>query len=394
MRIDTEHQTLTEPAADTARTVVALVIDAVYPYSRGGRELRYHELTRRLADRAELHVYTMRWWSGPRTIRRGSVTFHAISKFVPMYAKNRRSIWQATRFAFCCFRLLNCHFDVVEADQIPYFHVLVLRLVASLKRKRLIVTWHEAWGQEYWREYLGRMGLCAWLVERLAMRLPDHIVAASEQTAQRLRAILGPRATITVAPNGVDLDAIRAVEPDPAGTDVIVVGRLMAHKRVGMLLEAVATLRAEGLPVTCRVVGDGPERDALHHQADMLGISSAVDFRHAVQDQEEVYALVKSAKLFVSPSDREGFGIAVLEAIACGVPVVTTSSPDNMAKYLVVRSTRGTICEPSAASVAKTIRRLLQCPPSQSADAGSQDAWLADYTWTKVTPEVADALGI
>jgi glycosyltransferase involved in cell wall biosynthesis len=394
MHTDTEQQKLREPAAQGARLVVALVIDAVYPYSRGGRELRCHELTSRLADRAELHVYTMRWWSGPRTIQRGNVTFHAISRLVPMYTRNRRSIFQASWFALSCLKLLWYRFDVIEADHIPYFQVLVLRLVASLKRKRLVVTWHEAWGQEYWREYLGWMGLCAWAVEQIAMRLPDEIVAASAQTAERLRTVLGPKAAITVAPNGVDLDAIRAVKANPAATDIVVVGRLMAHKRVGMLLDAVAILHAEGFPVTCRVIGDGPERRALHRQAETLGISSSVDFRHDVQDQDEVYALVKSARVFVSPSDREGFGIAVLEALACGVPVVTTASPDNLARYLVARSARGTICEPSAASLAKTIRTVLECPTSRPAETAGQDPWLADYTWAKVTPEVAGALGI
>jgi hypothetical protein len=48
------------------RRVVAMVSDAIHPYHRGGKELRYYELTRRLAGRADIHVYTMNWWNGPR----------------------------------------------------------------------------------------------------------------------------------------------------------------------------------------------------------------------------------------------------------------------------------------------------------------------------------------
>ena len=70
-----------------------------------------------------------------------------------LYVKNRRSIGQAVRFAVACFRLLGSRFDVLEADHIPYFQVLVLRVVTTLRRKRLVVTWHEVWGKSYWRQY-------------------------------------------------------------------------------------------------------------------------------------------------------------------------------------------------------------------------------------------------
>ena len=55
-------------AGSRMRPVIALVVDAIFPYHFGGREIRYFELTQRLADRATIHVYTMNWWRGPRTI--------------------------------------------------------------------------------------------------------------------------------------------------------------------------------------------------------------------------------------------------------------------------------------------------------------------------------------
>jgi glycosyltransferase involved in cell wall biosynthesis len=383
------------PLGRTAnRPVVALVIDAIYPYSLGGRELRCHELVRRLADQADIHVYTMNWWNGPRTLRAENVTFHAISKLIPMYRKNRRSIWQALRFAIGCTRLLWCKFDVLEADHIPYFQVLVLRLIATAKRKRFVVTWHEVWGYSYWRSYLGWLGPFASFVEWLAMRLPDHIVAASAQTAERLQAAVGSRTPVSIAPNGIDLEAIGSACADVARTDLVVVGRLMAHKRVGLLLEAIALLHEQGLRVTCRVIGDGPDRSHLHHQAEQLGISTAVEFRHDLREQKEVYSLVKSARAFVAPSDREGFGIAVLEALACGVPVVTTSAPNNLAQHLVARSSRGTICEPSAPALAAAIRAALSISESPTTAANGQDPWLSEYGWESVTPAVVEALRI
>jgi glycosyltransferase involved in cell wall biosynthesis len=381
-------------ASQVKRPVVALVIDAIYPYSLGGRELRCHELVKRLADYADVHVYTMNWWTGPRTVSGENVTFHAVSRLIPMYRKNRRSIWQGFCFAIGCTRLITRKFDVVEADHIPYFQILVLRIIATLRRKRFVVTWHEVWGYSYWRTYLGWLGLGAWFVEWLAMRLPDQIVAASPQTADRLRASLGARKPIAVAPNGIDIEAIGSSSPDPSSTDLVVVGRLMAHKRVSLLFEAMALLHAQQVPVTCRVIGDGPDRSRLHRLAEELGIAGAVEFRHDVHEQKEVYSLVKSAKAFVSPSDREGFGIAVLEALACGVPVVTTAAPNNLAQHLVSRSAHGVVCEPTAPALADAIRGVLaMADPAATAPSG-EDPWLTEYRWELITPEIVKALRI
>jgi glycosyltransferase involved in cell wall biosynthesis len=376
------------------RLVVALVVDTIHPYSKGGREIRYHEYARRLPERVELHVFTMRWWDGPRVRVDGAVTFHAICPLLPVYSRGRRSIAQAVTFAIACLRLLAFRFDVIEADHMPYLQLPLLRAIASLKRKRLIVTWHEVWGPSYWRDYLGRLGTLSWLVEWLAMRLPDHIVAASDHTKERLERFLGPGAAVTAAPNGIDLEAIAATEPDRDARDVIVVGRLMAHKRLDMVLDAFALLHAQGSRLRCCIVGDGPDRSALHAHAAALGISEFVEFRHDVREQKDVYSLLKSAKVFVSASEREGFGIAVLEAIACGVPVITTSEPDNVAQELVKRSDRGVICDPSAVALASEIRELAFGVASGPAGSRAPEPWLADYTWESMTAKVLEVLGM
>jgi glycosyltransferase involved in cell wall biosynthesis len=371
--------------------VLAIVSDAIHPYHRGGKELRYHELTRRLADRADVHVYTMNWWHGPRVRTQDGITFHAISPFVPLYVKERRSLWQAAVFGLACLRLLACDFDVLEADHIPFAQVLVLRLVTAVKRRPFVATWHEVWGRSYWREYLGRLGYLAWLVESLAMRLPDRIIAASPQTADRVRASTGDKHPVIVTPNGIDLAEVAGAYPDSAPTDLVVVGRLMAHKRVDMLFEAMALLRSAGTPLTCRVIGDGPERESLREKAAALGL--AVEFRHDVTEQKEIYGLLKAARAGVFPSAREGFGIAALEALACGMPVITTSAPDNQAQHLVRRSVRGTVCAPSAQALAAAVDTVLA---GGEEDTGPREpeAWLREYSWDAMADRAAEAFGL
>jgi glycosyltransferase involved in cell wall biosynthesis len=376
------------------RPVVALVTDAIYPYNRGGKELRYHEFTQKIADRAEIHVYTMHWWLGERKHSDQAVTFHAISRLIPLYSKShRRSISQATIFAFGCARLLLRRFDVLEADHMPYLQIPVLRIVTLLRRKRFVVTWHEVWGPSYWRQYLGPLGRVAWFIEWLAMRLPDHIIASSPQTADRLQSILGARARITVAPNGIDLAAVNCALPASSATDLVVVSRLLPHKRIDMLLDVVALLHARGRPVTCRIIGDGPERVTLQEKASAAGLADAVDFRSDVREQKDLYSLVKAAKVFVFPSSREGFGIAVLEALACGIPVVTTSAADNLSQHLVARSPRGVVCAPSARAIADAVSQLLSENEWPSGDL-ELDSWLSEYTWDAMVERIEQALRI
>jgi glycosyltransferase involved in cell wall biosynthesis len=373
------------------RHVIALVCDVIYPYSHGGRELRYRELLPRLAEHAEVHIYTMHWWNGPAVYTDEGVTYHAISRLLPLYKNNRRSIRQALQFGIASLRLLWCHFDVLEADHIPYFQVFVLRIVATLKRKPFTVTWHEVWSRSYWREYLGWMGWAAWSVEWLSMRLPDRIIAASPETAERLQRALGRRKPIIMVPNGIDLDTIHSADPDDVVRDLVVVGRLIEHKRVDMVLEVIALLHRSGMHVTCRIIGDGPERVALEERARALGILHAVEFRYDVREQKELYTLVKGAKLFVSLSTREGFGIAVLEAIACGVRVLTTSASDNLAQHLVAKYSRGIVCEPTLDAVTAAVQSsLIGADDSLSYDDRT-DRWIADYDWGAMTDRIVKA---
>jgi glycosyltransferase involved in cell wall biosynthesis len=370
------------------KLVVALVCDVMYPHSYGGREFRYQALLPRLAEHVDMHVYTMRWWKGPSVYTEDGVTFHAISPLLPMYTRSgRRSIIQGIVFALFCLRLLSRPFDVLDVDQIPYFHLFPLRLIATIRRKPLIATWHEVWGPAAWRHYLKWLGWLGWCVEAVSIRMPDHIVAASAQTSARLYEYLGERASIATVPNGINITAIEEVPPGPHKVDIVTVGRLIEHKRVHALLEVISSLHARGIYATCRIIGDGPDRLALQEKAKTLGIDSAVEFRHDVTEQKELYSLIKASRLFIALSAREGFGIAVLEAITCGIPVLTTTAPDNLAQHLAMRYSQGSVCGTDVTEIADATADILaRLDPGLSL---STDSWIAEYSWETMVYHIA-----
>jgi glycosyltransferase involved in cell wall biosynthesis len=220
--------------------------------------------------------------------------------------------------------------------------------------------------------------------------MPDHIFAVSAETSARLHEFIGDRASITMVPNGIDTTVINEVSASPFQVDIVTVGRLIEHKRVHVLLEVIAALHARGVPTTCRVIGDGPDRLALQEQAKALGIDASVEFLYDVSEQKELYALVKASRLFVSLSAREGFGIAILEAIACGALVLTTSAPDNLAQYLAERYTQGFVCGTSVSEITDAVERILSQP---ALDSSSTDPWVAEYSWETMIDLIVNIYG-
>lgn len=171
------------------------------------------------------------------------------------------------------------------------------------------------------------------LLYRLLERMTTHTIAVSEVTAQRLQRWGVRRDRISVADLGVDLDAL-AFDPDgrravrdeldlSPGTHVIgAVGRLEPVKRMDVVLRASAPqLRAGAVLV---VAGAGPLQDDLQALAVDLGVEGQVRW---LGSRARMGAVLSAMDVLVSASADESFGMAVVEAVASGLPVVYVSCP-------------------------------------------------------------------
>ncbi|HXR49955.1 MAG TPA: glycosyltransferase, partial [Verrucomicrobiae bacterium] len=259
-----------------------------------------------------------------------------------------------------------------------------------IRRKALYATWHEVWGWRYWRQYAGRIiGTAAYLVERFSVRLPDHIVAVSAQTASKLRSELQYQGPLSLVNNGIDRHHITTVKASNRQSDVIFAGRLLPHKHVDILLAAIAEVRQRRPDIRCTIIGDGPDMVRLKRQARQLGIAARIRFEGFMEQPDDVLAAMKASKVFVLPSSREGFGIALLEAYACGLRVVTVNAPDNAARHLV-SSAAGAVCELNARALAAAIEEQLNLPvPSEHAASAA-----ADYDWQHSAEQLSEVYAI
>ena len=182
--------------------------------------------------------------------------------------------------------------------------------------------------------YYGRVEsrlLC--LAERLLAKITDRIVTLTERGAQEhVQYGIARREKFATIPSGIALTTFQSVHVDPVvkrkelglppeGPIVGTVGRLVPVKGHSWLLKSVPRVLAE-VPQACfAMIGAGPLAESLRQLAEELDISRRVMFLGARQDVPECLVALD---LFVLPSLNEGMGLALVEAMAMGLPVVAT----------------------------------------------------------------------
>ncbi len=331
---------------------ICLIYDCLYPYTVGGAERWYRNLAERLAAEGhEVTYLTLRQWergeqldldprvrvvtAGPRmALYTGAPP--ARRRILPPLVFGAGVLWHLLRH--------GRRYDVVHTCAFPYFSLLAAALARPLARYGLVVDWFEVWSRDYWRGYLGGLGgRVGALVQRLCAAVPQRAFCFSELHARRLREE-GLRGQITVL-RGLYRSPTPPTQPaSPRQADPLVVfaGRLIPEKRVtvGVAAVACAAPRIEGLRGV--FYGDGPEREALRaaiseHEAESF--ITAPGFAGG----ELLDADMRRALCVLLPSEREGYGMVVIESCAHATPAVVVAAPDNAAVELIEDGVNGVI---------------------------------------------------
>ncbi|MHB8053149.1 MAG: glycosyltransferase family 4 protein [Methanoregula sp.] len=363
---------------------IVFVYDVIYPYVKGGVEKRIWELAIRLSARGHnVHIVGMKYWDGPDSVEKDGVTLHGICPSQTLYSDGRRTIGEAIYFSARLIPfLMREDFDIIDCQQFPYFPCFPVKFASVLKKKPLIVTWHEVW-DNYWYEYLGLKGAFGKTTERLVAGLTPNMISVSGITAKKLRH-LGVRNEVLIIPNGIDLKQLKSVSPGTVPSDLIFAGRLIKEKHVDELVRAFAVILSEWPDCTLLILGNGPEWETIRSLVRDLAIEDRVLFKPFLDSHNEVISLMKSSHVCVIPSTREGFGIAALEALACGLPVVTVDHPDNAICELITENT-GFLCPLSAEALATAIRAALSRYPAMKTACGSS---AEAYDWDLIVDRV------
>jgi glycosyltransferase involved in cell wall biosynthesis len=214
---------------------------------------------------------------------------------------------------------------------------------------------------------------------RWLLRQPRALLANSYAARRNAEAFGADSTRIRVLPNVIDFP-----EPEPSangtpptdrdGVVILGVARLVPAKRLERFLAAVALARNAGAPVRAIVVGDGPERQRLHEEARALGLlPDGVTF---AGHRDDVAAELAGGHVLLLTSDHEGFPNVLLEAMAAGLPVVTTPAGD--AGLVVEDGTTGYVVPFDAIDgMAQRLVELARSPELRAhlGAAGRERAW-------------------
>jgi glycosyltransferase involved in cell wall biosynthesis len=204
-------------------------------------------------------------------------------------------------------------------------------------------------------------------VERRLARTTDRLVTVSPRLRAQLLAMgIGRPEQVEVVPLGLDLERFRRARPaSPTLRPSLgltgdmpllgIVGRLVPIKDHATLFQALALLRDEGPAVHLVVIGDGEERDRLEELAGRLGLGSRIHFLGWRVDLETI---LKELDVVICASRNEGTPVALIEAMAAGIPVLSTDV-GGVADLVTHEETGWLVPSGDSEAMASAIRHLL-----------------------------------
>jgi D-inositol-3-phosphate glycosyltransferase len=221
--------------------------------------------------------------------------------------------------------------EVIHAHSHRYGHVLQSAAVADREGIPIVISTHYHPADR--RETAGKRGLLRledYAFGAMAYRRADAIVVESQMEARLVRDFAPARA-IRVIPPGIDLtewahpEADRAAAPPLPSDYFLFVGRVAPNKGLPLLLDAWASIPAEGRPDLVLMGRDWGARSDLEAQARRRGVADHVRWLDHVADPRAYREVVRRARALVLPSEWEAFGLVLLDALAAGTPVVATA---------------------------------------------------------------------
>ncbi|MBC6457897.1 glycosyltransferase [Actinomadura sp. HBU206391] len=226
----------------------------------------------------------------------------------------------------------------------------------------------------------------------------DAIVVTSEFAAAEFRRALGrrrsrgPVPSLHLVPLGVDLSTFRPSAgrntsggPGDGLVRLVHLGRLSREKSPGLALDTVRQLSRRGVPVRLDMAGDGPLAAGLRSAAEREGLP--VDFHGHLPARSAVARLLAGADVALATCPAESFGLAVLEALACGTPVVAANR--GAARELLAPGT-GLAAAPHAGAFGDAVQEVLRWPDDQRRRAARTGA--ERYPWSATIAGMLDVL--
>ncbi len=340
---------------------IGFIYDFLYPFTIGGGEYRYWSLATQLVKKHQVTFYSFKYWKSNDELCLTGCEYRSVGKPVAAYSLNgRRKLWEVICFTVGIIKpLWKSRDDIWDIANFPYLSVIVAKVLSLIRKKRLVVTWLEYHGSAFY-QLMGWSAWCYLLIEKFAAFCSPHIITNSPLTKRKLlSAGISPK-KIDIIPCGIDTRLIESAPCDASVFDLIYTGRLEPHKRVTLLVNALKLLHDRGKKMSACIIGEGSQEQLLKQLVRNLGLHEYVIFFPFFVSPVAMYSKLKSAKILVQPSEREGFGITVVEGWVCGLPAVVCQEENSALPDLIDNEYKGRVVRSDAAAIAQACLELLQ----------------------------------
>lgn len=331
------------------------------PWVGGGGAVRVYEIYRRLAERHDITVICGKYPEAS-DYREENINFNFVG------TRRRNYILSTFLYTIKAIHFLNRHkkeADIIVEDFAPY-NPLFSRFIV---RKPSILQIHHKEGLNLIKRYF-ILGLPFLIMEKFYPGLFENIISVSETSRKRLRL-----SKAVVIPNGVDATLLHTSPLD--GEYIAYVGRLHIHnKGLDTLIEAV-----KRIDVRLVIAGKGKDDRKLHSLLNKAGVEDKVEFKGFLTADEKKRCLANS-KIFALPSRYEGQGIAILEAAACGKPVIVSNIPE--LKYAVDGGFGISFTCGDAKDLANKIKFLIKNEPIRKEMGKKAREFARGLTWDSI----------
>lgn len=225
-------------------------------------------------------------------------------------------------------------------------------------------------------------------LERINARRAPFVLTTSDYCRRKINEHYGvPLMRIRLVPEGIDLARWRQtfahtdVARDPF--TVLCVARQYPRKRIGDLLHAFVRVQERVPYARLIIIGDGPEHEGLRELARTLKLDGVARFMGGLPDDAEVMAWYKRSAVFCLPSAQEGFGIVFLEAMASGIPIVSTTAA--AIPEVVPHRHAGILVPPdSPDALADALIELLEQPALCAEYGAFGQSFVEHFSWERV----------
>lgn len=345
-----------------------------YPEVIGGGAIHAHEMSAIQADLGH-DVTLLTSDQGDRSLpRREEQAGYTLRRFRELGQPLGNSI---TPGLFRSLHDLRDEFDVVHAHSHLYLSTNMAAVLAQFDDTPLVVTNHGLYSQSapsWFNElYLKTLG-------RFTFNAADRVLCYTETDERRLREF-GVTTPVSLVHNGVDCEQFSPIKEQADPLEVLYVGRLVETKGVQKLVDAFSQIDVNA---NLRIVGKGPLQEDLKQQVHELGIEDQVTFAGRVPN-DELPAIYARSSVFVLPSSREGLPRTLLEALACGTPVVTSDLPQLES---LIEGVGMTVPEEDVGGLAEALEQILSDPELRArfSEAGRQKI-VEEYSWAETVRE-------